>query len=284
MDTLQVVRPTHEIVIRAEDRTPSFWVSIREVAAHHELLLTIVLRDIRVRYKQSVLGIAWAVIQPFTAMFIFTIIFSKFAKLPSEGVPYPLFSFSALLMWQFFSASVSGAMGSVAGNVGLIQKVYFPRIILPLAAILTQGVDFLIAVGVLALLFVYYHISPSIHVLYLLLLLLVQLGFMIGVACVFAAVNAYYRDVRYLTPMLMQVWLYATPVVWSMNVVPPVYRVPYVALNPMAAVIDGVRSALLHHAAPDALLLAVAGVSALLVLAAGYTYFGYVQRNFADII
>lgn len=284
MDAREALHPRPETVIHAEDPPQGLRAGFRELLDHRELLVSLALREIKVRYKQSVLGVAWAVIQPVTMMFIFTIVFSRFAKLPSEGLPYPVFSYAALLPWTFFSSSVSTAIGSVAGGASLIKKVYFPQAVLPLASILTHGVDFAISAAVFVLLLIYYRIGVTIHALYVLPLLAIQVAFMTGVSLLLSAFNAYYRDVRYVLPVAMQLWLYATPVAWSMAMVPSHYRIPYMLLNPMAAVIDGFRGALLRGTPPELNLLAAAGASTLLILIVAYRYFTHVQRNFADII
>jgi ABC-type polysaccharide/polyol phosphate export permease len=237
-----------------------------------------------VRYKQSILGVGWAIIQPLTMMFIFTIVFSRFAALPSEGVPYPVFSYAALLPWTFFASAVSNAIGSLVGNAMLIKKLYFPRVILPLAAILTYGLDFVLTALVFVVLLAYYRVSVTMTALYVLPLVGLQLAFMLGVSLILASLKAYYRDVRYALPMLMQVWLYATPVVWSMRMVPVPYRIPYVLVNPMAAVIDGIRGAVLHGTPPEWALITAATASTVAVLLVGYRYFTRVQRTFADVI
>ncbi|MDR7562845.1 MAG: ABC transporter permease [Armatimonadota bacterium] len=277
-------RPLPEVVIRAEDPPPGLVAGLREIFVHRELLWALGMREVRVRYKQSLLGVVWAAIQPLTMMFIFTIVFSRFARLPSEGVPYPVFSYAALLPWNFFSSAVSHAITSVAGGGALIKKVYFPRAVLPLASMLTSGVDFLVSAGVFGLLMAYYGVPVSWHVLYVVLLLLLQVAFMIGVSLLLGAFNAYYRDVRYVLPIALQVWLYATPVVWSMTLVPERYRAWYALLNPMAAAIEGWRAAVLRASAPDLLLMAAASATTLAVLLAGYRYFHHVERNFADVI
>ncbi|MDR7415123.1 MAG: ABC transporter permease [Armatimonadota bacterium] len=273
-----------EVVIRAEDPPPGLLVGLREVFAHRELLWALGMREVRVRYKQSLLGVAWAAIQPLTMMFIFTVVFGRFARLPSEGVPYPVFSYAALLPWNFFSSATSSAITSVAGGGALIKKVYFPRAVLPLSSMLTSGVDFLVSAGVFGLLLAYYKVSVGWHLVYVAPLLLLQVAFMIGVSLLLGAFNAYYRDVRYVLPIALQVWLYATPVVWSMSMVPAGYRLWYALLNPMAAVVEGWRAAVLRASAPDALLVGAASATALLVLFVGYRYFCYVERNFADVI
>lgn len=277
-------RPLPEVTIRAEDPPPGLVSALREIVAHRELLWALGMREVRVRYKQSLLGVAWAAIQPLTMMFVFTIVFGRFARLPSEGVPYPVFSYTALLPWNFFSSAVSGAITSVAGGGALIKKVYFPRAVLPLASMLTSTVDFLVSAGVFGLLLAYYRVSVSWHLVYVAPLLLLQVAFMVGVSLLLGAFNAYYRDVRYVLPIALQVWLYATPVVWSMTLVPERYRPLYAAVNPMAALIEGWRAAVLRGSAPDAALVAAAAVTASIVLLVGYRYFHYVERNFADVI
>lgn len=277
-------RPLPEVVIRAEDPPPGLLTGLREMFVHRELLWALGMREVRVRYKQSLLGVLWAAIQPLTMMFIFTVVFSRFARLPSEGVPYPVFSYAALLPWNFFSSAVANAIASVAGSGALIKKVYFPRAVLPLASMLTSGVDFLVSAGVFGLLLAYYGVSVGWHVLYVVPLLLLQVAFMIGVSLLLGAFNAYYRDVRYVLPIALQVWLYATPVVWSMTLVPERYRAWYALLNPMAAVIEGWRAAVLRASAPDLLPVAAASATTLALLLVGYRYFHHVERNFADVI
>jgi len=277
-------RPFPEVAIRAEDRPPGPVAALREIVAHRELLWALGMREVRVRYKQSLLGVAWAAIQPLTMMFIFTIVFGRFARLPSEGVPYPVFSYTALLPWNFFSSATSLAITSVAGGGALIKKVYFPRAVLPLSSMLTSAVDFLVSAGVFGLLLAYYKVSVDWHLVYLVPLLLLQVAFMVGVSLLLGAFNAYYRDVRYVLPIALQIWLYATPVVWSMTLVPVQYRTLYAALNPMAAVIEGWRAAVVRGSAPDAALVAAAAVTAGIVLLVGYRYFHYAERNFADVI
>ncbi|MCS7173066.1 MAG: ABC transporter permease [Armatimonadetes bacterium] len=277
-------RPLPEVVIRAEDPPPGLLAGLRELVAHRELLWALGMREVRVRYKQSLLGVAWAAIQPLFMMFIFTVVFGRFARLPSEGVPYPVFSYTALLPWNFFSSAVSSAITSVAAGGALIKKVYFPRAVLPLASMVTSAVDFLVSAGVFGLLLAFYGVSVSWHALYLVPLLVLQLTFMVGLSLLLGAFNAYYRDVRYVLPIALQVWLYATPVVWSMAMVPERYRVWYALLNPMAAVVEGWRAAVLRASAPDGLLVAAAAATALVALVGGYRYFHYVERNFADVI
>jgi lipopolysaccharide transport system permease protein len=284
MSAAGIVQPSPETVIRATDPPAGPWIALRELAAHRELLLTLAVREIRVRYKQSILGIAWAVIQPVVMMLVFTIVFSRFARLPSEGLPYPAFSYAALLPWTFFAGAVSAAMGSVAGGASLVKKVYFPREVLPLASILTNAVDFGISAAIFAALLLYYRVDLTVYALLAVPLVVLLVALTAGLALLLAAFNAYYRDVRYALPLAMQVWLYATPVAWSMTMVPPEYRIPCAIVNPMVAIVDGFRAVLLRGQAPDWPLLAAGTVTTVVVLAVAYRYFATVQRNFADIV
>jgi ABC-type polysaccharide/polyol phosphate export permease len=281
MDTLQ---PPLELLIRADDPPPGVWPALRDLRSHRELLVNLAFREIRVRYKQSVLGVAWAVVQPVVMMLVFTVVFSRFARLPSEGLPYPVFAYAALLPWTFFASSVANATGSVAGGASLIKKVYFPREVLPIAAIVTSGVDFAISAGVFAALLAYYRVDLTVHALYALPLLGLQVALMLGLALLLSAFNAYYRDVRYVLPMAMQVWLYATPVAWSMDMVPAHYRLLFATANPMAPIIDGFRAVILHGRPPEWTLLAAAAATTLLLLAGASRYFASVERNLADIV
>lgn len=271
-------------VIRGQDPPPGLWAGLADLARYREVLVNLAVREIRVRYKQSALGVAWAVMQPVMMMVVFAVVFSRFAKLPSEGLPYPVFAYAALLPWTFCAAGTSTAMASIVGSASLIKKVYFPRAVLPLASILTHGADFAISTAVFVLLLAYYRVSVTASVLYVVPLLLLQLAFMVGLALLLAGLNAYYRDVRYVFPVLMQMWLYATPVAWSMTMVPDHLRIPYAALNPMAAIIDGFRTVVLHGTPPVWSLVGAAAGGTILLLIAAHRYFAAVERNIADIV
>jgi lipopolysaccharide transport system permease protein len=263
---------------------PSLIASLREFIAFRELLWTLTVREVKIRYKQTLLGVAWAVAQPLGLMLAFSIFFGRFAGIPSEGLPYPLFSYAALLPWTFFTTSLAFGVPSLVNNATLVTKVYFPREILPLASVLSAGVDFAAGAVVYGLLMVYYRIAPTGAFAYLLPLLAVQLGFTVGVTLILAAINVSYRDVRYALPLVTQIWLYTTPVIYPLSVIPARIRGLYLAVNPMAAVIEGYRRVLVAGAAPDQRMLALAGASAAALLFAGYVYFKRAERSFADVI
>ncbi len=263
---------------------PSLVASLREFLAFRELLWTLTVREVKIRYKQTLLGVAWAVAQPLGLMLAFSLFFGRFAGMPSEGLPYPLFSYAALLPWTFFTTSLAFGVPSLVNNATLVTKVYFPREILPLASVLSAGVDFAAAGLVYGLLMVYYRISPTGAFVYLLPLLAVQLGFTVGVTLILAAINVSYRDVRYALPLVTQIWLYATPVIYPLSVIPARIRGLYLAINPMAAVIEGYRRVLVAGSPPDLPMLVLSGVSAALLLSAGYLYFKRAERSFADVI
>jgi lipopolysaccharide transport system permease protein len=257
---------------------------LREFIAFRELLWTLTVREVKIRYKQTLLGVAWAVAQPLGLMLTFSIFFGRFAGIPSEGLPYPLFSYAALLPWTFFTTSLAFGVPSLVNNATLVTKVYFPREILPLASVLSAGVDFVAAALVYGLLLLYYRISPTGAFVYLLPLLAVQLSFTVGVTLILAAINVSYRDVRYALPLVTQIWLYTTPVIYPLSVIPARFRGLYLAVNPMAAVIECYRRVLVAGSAPDLLMLVRSAVSAALLLSAGYIYFKRAERSFADVI
>jgi lipopolysaccharide transport system permease protein len=260
------------------------WVSLRlgELWAYRELLYFLVWRDVKVRYKQTVLGAAWAIIQPVFSMIIFSIFFGGLAKIPSDNVPYPIFSYTALLPWQYFANSLSQSANSVVSSANLIRKIYFPRLVVPIASTLAGIVDFAIAFVVLSGLMVFYRIVPTMGVLFLPLLLLMAFATALGVGLWLAALNAKYRDVRYIVPFATQFWMFATPIVYPSSLIPEQWRLLY-GLNPMAGVIEGFRWALLGTAFPGPMIIVSAGISALL-LTSGMVYFRNMERSFADIV
>jgi lipopolysaccharide transport system permease protein len=272
------------IVTRVEP--PKGWAALqlRELAEFHELAAFLIWRDIKVRYKQTALGVAWAILQPLMTMVLFTIVFGRIARLPSDGVPYPLFSLAGLLPWQLFSASLLASANSLVGSGGLLTKVYFPRLIVPLAAALATLVDFLVSCGVLALLMAYYRVAPAAATIVAVpLLLALALATSIGVGLWFAALNVKYRDVQYVLPFLVQLWLFASPVAYSASMIQsPLGRAVY-ALNPMAAVIQGFRSVLVGGPAPDGLVWPSVVVAAAL-LVSGLFFFKRMESTFADVI
>jgi len=257
-------------------------LDLRELLTYRELLWVLTLRDLKVRYKQTLLGVAWAVIQPVTAMIIFTVIFGRLAGLPSDGYPYPVFVFAGLLPWTFFANAIGAIGGSLAGSAPLITKVYFPRLIIPLTSIGSGLVDFAVSTGVLLLLMLYYGMpwSTNLAAVPLLVLGLVFTG--LGVGAFLSALTVAYRDFRYVIPFLTQMWLFATPVIYPENLIPEGWRWA-LYLNPMAGWINGFRAAFLGGSF-DAVGLGISSTLAALLLLGGAVYFGKVERGFADII
>jgi lipopolysaccharide transport system permease protein len=257
--------------------------ALRALSAHRELLWTLTAREILVRYKQAALGVAWAVLQPLALMAVFALFFGRYARIPSGGVPYPVFFLVALVPWQFFSSAIAFAVPSLSGNAHLITKVAFPREVLPLASVLAAGVDFLIGLVLLLAVLLATHVPLSANALFVLPLALVQLLFTTAMALALSAINVRYRDVRYVVPLLLQLWLYASPVIYPTSVVPESLR-PYYLLNPMAALIDAYRRCLAHGAPPDTSSLAMASAIAVTLLVAAYAGFKRAERTFADVI
>ena len=261
------------------------WMPLQfgEIWAYRELLYFLVWREIKVRYKQTGLGIAWAVIQPVFTMIVFTVVFGKLGKLPSDGVPYPVFAYCALLPWQLFAFALSESSNSVVANQRVITKVYFPRLIVPLAAVFVGVADFVVSFGVLLVLMAYYHMVPGWAVLTLPLwtLLAVTTAFAMGLWL--SALNVRYRDVRYVLPFVTQMWLFATPVAYSSSIVPVEWR-PLYALNPMVGVVEGFRWALLSNTSRPSLMVLASAAVVLLILVGGLFYFRRTERTFADLV
>ncbi len=269
------------VVIRPSKRFAAF--SFRELWDYRELLYFLIWRDIKVRYKQTALGAGWAVIQPFMLMVVFSIFLGHLAKVPSDGIPYPLFAFAGLVPWTFFAQGLGGAAGSLVGNANLIGKVYFPRIIMPVAVATSFLVDFMIALGLLGGIMAWYGVAPSWHVVLLPLLAALALLTSLAVGIWLAALNVKYRDVRYALPFLIQLWLFATPVAYAASLVPEEWRWVY-ALNPMAGVVEGFRWAIVDTDTAPGLTLVVSTVAMLAILITGLAYFRKVERTFADVI
>jgi lipopolysaccharide transport system permease protein len=247
------------------------------------LLYFFVWRDIKVRYKQTVIGAAWAILQPFMTMVVFSLFFGKLAKMPSHGLPYPVFYYSALLPWMYFAGALQNATNTIIEHQRVITKVYFPRIILPLAAVLSGLVDFAIAFVILIGMMLFYGIVPTMAVLWLPLLLLLAVATAFGVGLWLSALNAIYRDVRYAVPFLIQFWMFASPVAYPSSLVPERWQWLY-GLNPMAGVIEGFRWALTGQGQPPAPLFAVSVLAVLLVLIGGLFYFRRMEGIIADLV
>lgn len=261
------------------------WVALklREVWAYRELLYFLTWRDIRVRYKQTVLGAAWAIIQPFFTMVVFSIFFGHLAKVPSEGLPYPIFAYCALLPWNYFAGALDRAGNSLVGSANLISKVYFPRLVVPISAVLAGLLDFAIAFLVLIGMMLFYGIVPTAAVLTLPLFLFMALATALGVGLWLSALNVQYRDVRYAIPFLIQFWLFATPVAYPSSLVPERWRALY-GLNPMAGVVEGFRWALLGRSEAPGPLLGVSVVVVALLFVGGLFYFRRMEKTFADVV
>jgi len=253
-----------------------------ELWAYRELIWVMVMKDIKVRYKQTVMGVAWAVIQPLTMMVIFSLIFGRLAKIPSDGYPYPIFVFSGLLAWNFFSSSVGTAGGSLVGSQSLISKVYFPRIIVPLSSIGVAMVDFLIASTILLAMMVHYGQALSAKLLLLPCFLAGLIMVSVGLGSWLAAVTVTYRDFRYVIPYMLQVWMYLTPVIYPLSFLSESWRW-VMHFNPMYAWIDGVRACFLGLPI-DLFGVAVSTVVTLIIFVVGLCYFARAERRFADII
>ena len=257
-------------------------IRLGELWAYRELMYFLVWREIKIRYKQTALGVAWAVLQPLLAMTVFSLFFGRLAGLRSDGVPYPLFTFCALLPWQLFAFALTESSHSVVSNQRLITKVYFPRLILPLAGVCVGLADFAFTFVLLVVMLAFYGVTPGWAILTLPVWTLLALTTALAVGIWFSAINVRYRDVRYTLPFLTQIWLIATPVAYSSLIVPERWR-PLVALNPMVGVVDGFRWALLDTPFPGPAVL-VSSCAVVLLLVSGLFYFRSVERTFADIV
>lgn len=256
---------------------------MRELWEYRELLYFLTWRDIKVRYKQTVLGAAWAVIQPLFMMLVFSLFFGKLAGVPSDGIPYPVFTFCGLLPWQLFSQSLTQASNSLVGSQNLITKVYFPRLIVPISAVLAGVVDFAIAFVMLLLMMFYFGIVPGWRLLAVPGLLVLTVITALGVGLWLSALNVQYRDVRYTISFLVQFWLFATPVAYPSSIVPEKWRVLY-GLNPMVGIVDGFRWALLGKPESPGVPLLMSMIVVFVLLAGGLYYFRRLEQQFADIV
>jgi lipopolysaccharide transport system permease protein len=264
---------------------PARWVALPlgELWAYRELLYFFVWRDIKIRYKQTAIGAAWAILQPFLTMVIFTLFFGRLAHIPSNGLPYPIFYYSALLPWMYFAAALQNATNTVVENQRLITKVYFPRLALPLSSVASGLVDFGISFAMFIAMMAYYRIRPGAAMLWLPVFLLLAVLTALGVGLWLSALNAIYRDVRYVLPFLVQFWMFASPVAYPSSLVPVKWRWLY-GLNPMAGVIEGFRWSLAGQGAPPGRLLLVSAVVVVLVLLSGAAYFQKMESTIADVV
>ena len=264
---------------------PGRWwvIPFGELWNYRELIYFFVWRDIKVRYKQTAIGAAWAVLQPFLTMLIFSLFFGRLAHIPSEGLPYPIFYYSALLPWMYFAAALVNSTNTIVENQRLVTKVYFPRLALPLSAVLSGLVDFGISFLMFVAMMFYYRMEPGWHLLMLPIFLLLAVLTALGVGLWLSALNAIYRDVRYVVPFLIQFWMFASPVAYPSSLVPTKWRWLY-GLNPMAGVIEGFRWALAGRGTPPGRLIVVSTIAVLALLLSGMAYFQKMETTMADVV
>ena len=265
-------------------RPPKRWVPINfsEIWQYRELLYFFTWRDVKIRYKQTALGFLWAIIQPLFLMVVFTLFFGGLAKVPSDGIPYPLFSFAALIPWTLFSEGLTRSTTSMVSNANIMTKVYFPRLVMPISSILSPLVDFAIAFVILILMMAYYGFVPTIAIFLLPAFIVLAIMTSLAVGLWLSALNVKYRDFQYTIPFLIQLWLFASPVVYPSSLLPAQFRLLY-GLNPMAGVIEGFRWALLGTNPPEAMILVSVGV-VILFLVGGLFYFKRMEQYFADVV
>ncbi len=270
-------------IVVIKPRGKKWWsIEWREIWRYKDLLYFLVMRDIKILYKQTVLGFTWAIIRPLLSMFVFTLIFGKLAKLTSDGVPYAIFNYTALVPWTYFSSSLTTSTQSLIMNVRIFTKVYFPRLFIPLTPILAKLVDFFIAFIILIIMMAWYHIYPTVKILIIPYLVFLMILFSSGVSMWLSALAIQYRDVKYGVQFLAQFLMYAAPVVWSISLIPQKYRLLY-GLYPMAGVIEGFRCSLLNTKPIPWDLIISGTISALIIFITGFLYFRWKERIFADV-
>ncbi len=261
------------------------WVSLKlkELWEYRELLYFLTWRDIKVRYKQTVLGAAWAIIQPFFTMIIFSLFFGKLAKIPSDGIPYPIFSYSALVPWTFFANGMNKASNSLVANANLIKKVYFPRLAIPISNVLSGVVDFVLAFIVLLIMMLYFGIVPTQNIIWLPFFLFLAFVTSLGVSLWLSAMNVQFRDIRYILPFITQAWLFATPIAYPSSLLPEPWKTVY-GINPMSGVIEGFRWALLGTDTAPGPIILVSSIVGIVLLVSGFYYFKRMEKTFADVV
>jgi lipopolysaccharide transport system permease protein len=260
-----------------------FDLDLGSVWRYRELLHFLVLRDLKVRYKQAALGAAWVIIQPLFTVAIFTAVFGVFARIPSDGLPYALFALAAVIPWTYFAEALRRSSTGLVDDAELIRKIYFPRLVLPLASVIAPLVDFLISLGVLVLVMAWYRVIPTIHLLIMPAFLAMALALSLAFGLWLGPVNVRYRDIKYILPFFVQVWMYASPVVYPLSMVPERWRLLY-SLNPMVGIIEGFRWTLLGTTTPDSGAIAMTIALTLVLLASGLIFFRRAERTFADVI
>jgi len=276
-----MTRPARRLVI--ENRRGLLNIDWAEVWEHRELLHTLVGREIKLRYKQTAIGVSWVLLQPLVTMLIFTVIFGGLAKMPSDGVWYPVFALTALLPWTYFSQAVTRAGGALVSNANLVSKIYFPRILLPLSTVIAPLVDFVLSLVLLFGLLVYAGIPLTWKLATLPIFILIAMISALGVSLVVSATNVKYRDVGHAIPFVMQIWMFVSPIVYPVSLVPEQWRFLY-GLNPMAGVIEGFRWAVLGQTAPDPTVMAASFLVFVVFLLVSLVYFRQMERQFADVI
>jgi lipopolysaccharide transport system permease protein len=261
------------------------WVSINfpELWEYRALLYFFIWRDIKIRYKQTVMGASWAVLQPFLTMVIFTIFFGRLANIPSDDIPYPIWSYAALVPWTFFSTGLLLSSNSLVMNANMVKKIYFPRLLMPTAAILAGVVDFILAFSVLLVMMLFYQTIPTVNIIWLPFLMLIALTTSLGVGYWFSAMNVQFRDVRYIVPFLVQAWLFITPIAYPSSLLDDPWRTLY-GINPMTGVVEGFRWALLGTDNEPGLIIIISAFFSLFLLVSGAAYFRRVEKHFADVI
>ena len=262
------------------------WASLNlhELWEYRELIYFLTWRDIKVRYKQTVLGASWAILQPFITMVIFSLFFGKLAKMPSDGIPYPIFAYAALVPWMFFTNSVTRASNSLVSGQNMIKKIYFPRLAMPASAVAANVVDFAIAFAVLLAMMLYYETLPTLAIVWLPFLLLLALATALGISLWLTALNVQFRDVRYVVPFIVQAWMFATPVVYPSSLIESEgWRLVY-SLNPMVGVVEGFRWALLGTDTAPGPMIAISATMATALLISGLIYFRRLEKTFADVV
>ena len=277
----EIMIPAPNVVIQPSETL--LHLDLGAIWQYRELLYFLVWRDVKVRYKQTAIGIGWTILQPLMTMVLFTIVFGNFAQIPSDGMPYPVFAYAALLPWTCFAAAVGRSGTSLVGNANLISKVYFPRLMIPLAAAVAPMVDFLFSFVIFLGLMGWFSIAPTWGMLALPLFLILAVMTAIAMGLWLAPLNVKYRDVGHTIPFLIQFWMYASPVAYPVSLVPEQWRLIY-SLNPMVGAIEGFRWALLGHASPDFTVMAVSAVMVVALLVGGMLYFQRMEQTFADVV
>ena len=276
-------RPTDAASITIRPSRGLFDLELKAVWYYRELLIVLTLRDIQVLYKQAALGAAWAIVQPVFAVVVFTVIFGHFAKIPSDGVPYPVFAYAAVLPWTYFAEAVRRGATGLVTDAELIRKVYFPRLIMPLAAVIAPMLDFVIAFGVLLVLMFVFHVTPSLRLLVVPALLFIAALLALAVGLWLGPINVRFRDVKYTLAFMLQIWMYATPIVYPLSIIPAGWKWLY-SLNPMVGVVEGFRWAAFAKGSPDIVAIGLSLIVIGLLLVGGLIFFKRMERSFADLI